>query len=143
MIVANVPFCTFQLTPSTLATALRRSTSRPRFVPLTWPACGRPEVPGLIVVPRSSWPLDRTLAGSSALSFLSSAIPEVTSWVGRAVEPADGEEPPPLAGDALAPVELAAPAAAGAEEELPDEPQPASTIAPVTARAAASTGMRP
>ena len=47
MIVANVPFCTSQVTPSTLATALRRSTSRPTFWPLTWPACGRPEVPGL------------------------------------------------------------------------------------------------
>src|ERR1700756_4862136 len=120
MIVANVPFCTFQLTPSTLATALRRSTSRPTFWPLTWPASGRPEVPGEMVGPRISWPLDRTLAGSSAFSFGSAAIPETTSWAGMAVEPADGE---------AVPGSLAALLAAAADAELVDELQPASAIA--------------
>jgi hypothetical protein len=95
----------------------------------------------LIVVPRISWPLDRTLAGSSAFSFGSSAIPETTSWAGMAVEPADGEEPLALlAADPLALSELAAPLAA--VEELLDELQPASTIAPATAMAAAAAGMR-
>src|SRR6202012_384948 len=111
MIVANVPFCTFQLTPSTLATALRRSTSRPTFTPLTCPACGRPAVPGERVVPRSSWPLDRTLAGSSAFSLGSSLTPDTTSWAGTADAPSAGADPaaPPAADPARAGGPAAAP----------------------------------
>src|ERR1700742_262310 len=137
MIVANVPFCTFQVTPSTLATALRRPTSSPTFWLSTWPTCGSPEVPGWRVVPRDSCPLDRTLAGSSAFSFGSSVMPETTSVAGTAVEPA------PAAGDPLDP---AAPlgSAAGEEppDEPPDEPQPASVRAQTTARAAATARTR-
>src|ERR1700741_2934514 len=133
MIVANVPFCTFQVTPSTLATALRRSTSSPTFWLSTWPTCGSPEVPGWRGVPRDSCPLDRTLAGSSAFSFGSSVMPETTSVAGTAVEPA------PAAGDPLAPV---APLGSAAEEEPPDEPQPASVRAQATARAAATARTR-
>jgi hypothetical protein len=64
-----------------------------------------------------------------------------------AVEPADGEEPLALlAEEPLALPELAAPLAAApfveAAVELLDELQPASTIAPATARAAATAGMR-
>src|ERR1700722_11119561 len=141
MIVANVPFCTFQVTPSTLATALRRSTSRPTFTPLISPACGKPEIPGLIVVPRISWPLDRALAGSSAFSFGSSAIPETTSWVGMAVEAADGAALPgsELADElALAPDELAL----LDELELPEELQPASASPQATASVAVTASRR-
>src|ERR1700756_3299817 len=117
MIVANVPFCTSQVTPSTLATALRRSTSSPTSWPLTCPACGSPEVPGWSVVPRISWPLDRTLADSSACSLGSSAIPDTTSWAGMAVEAAAGEAlPAALLGSAPA-----EDAAEDADAESPDE----------------------
>jgi hypothetical protein len=97
----------------------------------------------LIVVPRINLPADRTLAGSSAFSFGSSAIEETTSWVGIAVELADGEvAPAPLAAAVpLAAPELAA-LSAVADEELLDELQPASTIAPLTARVAAMASTR-
>jgi hypothetical protein len=60
-------------------------------------------------VPRISWPLDCTLAGSSACSFWSYAIPDTTSWAGIAVEAAAGEALP-----------AALPGSAGAEDPAED-----------------------
>ena len=83
MIVANVPFWTVQETPRTLATALRRSTSNPTSSPSgVWPLWGRPEVPGVSVVPSVTVPLLRMSAGSAACSAGSVATADTTSAVG-------------------------------------------------------------
>src|SRR6185437_7684545 len=85
-----------------------------------------------------SLPLDRTLAGSSAFSFGSSATEETTSWFGIAVELAEGAAAAAL----LAGGALAAPEVAAAGAELLDELQPARTSAPPAARAAVAARMR-
>ena len=86
-------------------------------------------------MPRISWPLDRTLAGSSAFSFGSSAIPETTSWVGMAVEAAAGAAVP---GSELADELELVPG----ELELPAELQPASASPQATASVAVTASSR-
>ncbi len=84
MIVAKVPFCTFQVMPSSFATALRRSTSAPMFWPWAFsPTCGSPVMPGWLVVPRlSPFAADGSALSNAACSAGSSATAESTSCVG-------------------------------------------------------------
>lgn len=86
------------------------------------------------VVPRRSFPLLRTSAGNSAVSFGSALIDETTSWVGNAVQAAEDEDPEPEP-----PAELPEePLAALLEEPLAallEEPHTLSSIPPAAAAA--------